>query len=164
MWIATDRCQRLSAVANAWTCGALACGLLPIVSEGYTRAEEVFSMSYFATFYGPAIYDRYFQVGRQSAQLLVESIQRYLQPEMQILDVGTGTGFVAFALVPLLERGQIIGIDADENALVFAQYKAQKQGLANLTFQKGDALQLAFADNSFDLALANQIPLDQAKV
>jgi ubiquinone/menaquinone biosynthesis C-methylase UbiE len=83
---------------------------------------------------------------------------------MQILDVGTGTGFVAFALAPLLQRGQIIGIDADENALVLARYKAQEHGLAHLTFQKGDALQLAFADASFDLALANQIPLDQEKV
>jgi ubiquinone/menaquinone biosynthesis C-methylase UbiE len=121
-------------------------------------------MSYFAPFYGPALYDYYYQMGRQSAQLLVESIQRYLHPAMQILDVGTGTGFVAFALAPLLDRGQIVGIDADENALGLAQAKAQTQGLTNLTFQTGDALQLAFADDFFDLALANQIPLDQAKV
>lgn len=121
-------------------------------------------MSYFAPLFGPAVYDRYFQMGQQSARLLVESVQSYLRPELQILDVGTGTGFVAFALAPLLDRGQIVGIDADEAALTLAQYKAQKQGASNITFQEGDALALAFADDSFDMVLANQIPLDQEKV
>jgi len=102
--------------------------------------------------------------GRQTAHHLVQSIQSYLTPGMKVLDVGAGTGNVTFALAPLLEHGQIVGIDADENAVVYAQYKAQKQGRPNITFQKGDALLLAFADSSFDMVVANQLPLDQEKV
>src|SRR4051794_35365277 len=107
-------------------------------------------MSYYTNLHGPAIYDRYFDDGQQSAQRLVQSVQEYLTPNMKVLDVGAGTGCVTFALAPLLERGQIIGIDADENAVLFAQYKAQKRGVPNVTFQKGDALQIGFADNTFD--------------
>src|SRR6187401_1566570 len=110
-------------------------------------------MSFYANLHGPAIYDRYMDAGRQSADCLVQSVQEYLAPDMKILDVGAGTGYVTFALSPMLEHGQITGIDADGNAVIFAQYKAQKLGISNVTFQQGDALQLAFADDSFDIVL-----------
>ena len=111
---------------------------------------------------GPALYDRFMNDGRQTAQLLIQSITSYLKPSMKMLDVGCGTGFVACEVASLIENGQSVGIDMNENALILARHKAQKRGLP-ITFQKGDALNLDFEDQSFDMALANQIPVDQEK-
>ncbi|NKB69628.1 MAG: methyltransferase domain-containing protein [Candidatus Latescibacteria bacterium] len=119
-------------------------------------------MDYYRDFSGPALYDRFFNNGRQSAQLLIKSVASYLKPGMKVLDVGCGTGHVTCEVASLVENGQVLGIDMDEKALVLAYHKAQKSDLS-ITFQKGDALHLDFKDQSFEMALANQLPVDQEK-
>ena len=119
-------------------------------------------MDYYQDIYGPAIYDRFMNDGRQTAQLLLKSVTSYLKPGMKVLDVGCGTGFVTCEVGSLVEKGQVVGVDMDEKALVLARHKAQKSALS-ITFQKGDALNLDFDDQAFDMALANQIPVDQEK-
>jgi ubiquinone/menaquinone biosynthesis C-methylase UbiE len=73
--------------------------------------------------------------------------------------VGTGTGFVAFEVASLIEDGHVVGIDAEEDALLLARHKAAKRGISNITFQAGDALDLEFEEHAFDVALANQVPI-----
>ena len=116
-------------------------------------------MGYYLDFYGPAIYDFFFIPGQQTAHMLVESVQKYLKPGMEVLDVGTGTGFVAFEVAPLIQSGHVTGIDAEEDALLLARYKASRKEVSNITFQKGDVLNLEFEENTFDMALANQLPV-----
>ena len=71
-----------------------------------------------------------------------------------ILDIATGTGDFAIEAVKLNPE-KIIGIDISEGMLKYGQQKIKKKGLDKIIeLQKGDSEDLAFADNSFDVATA----------
>jgi ubiquinone/menaquinone biosynthesis C-methylase UbiE len=114
-------------------------------------------MGYYPDVYGPALYDFYYDYGRRLAHLLVESIKEHLEPDARVLDVGTGTGFVAFEVAPLIAGGQVVGLDREEDAIILARHKARRAGVSNVTFQVGDAANLEFDDASFDVMLAAQL-------
>lgn len=65
----------------------------------------------------------------------------------QILDVGTGTGFLSILLAKLGHH--VTGIDLSEGMMAHAVRKAAEAGLA-IDFRKGDAEQPDFNDNTFD--------------
>lgn len=68
-----------------------------------------------------------------------------------VLDVATGTGDLAIAFKRVVGKtGQVIGVDFCPEMLVPAPAKAQKNGM-EITFKQGDAMNLEFADNSFDV-------------
>ena len=71
-----------------------------------------------------------------------------LKPGVAALDVACGTGNVA---IPLARRGAIVtGVDIATNLIEQARERASGEGLA-VTFDEGDAEQLAYADSSFDI-------------
>ncbi len=66
----------------------------------------------------------------------------------ELLDVATGTGNLA---VPAAQAGaRVTGLDLTPELLEAARGRAQEQGL-EITFLEGDAEQLPFAEDSFDL-------------
>uniref|UniRef100_A0A7J3TFU4 Methyltransferase domain-containing protein n=2 Tax=cellular organisms TaxID=131567 RepID=A0A7J3TFU4_9EURY len=65
----------------------------------------------------------------------------------KILDVGTGTGFLAFLLARL--GYEVTGVDISNGMLDIARKKAQKLGL-NVQFVYGDAENLPFDEQTFD--------------
>lgn len=66
------------------------------------------------------------------------------------LDVATGTGDLAFALARVAgPRGHVVGIDFTEAMLDLARAKG-RPGTAAPEFRHADALDLPFADGSFD--------------
>lgn len=68
------------------------------------------------------------------------------------LDCCTGTGDLALALADRVTRsGEVVGVDFAEEMLVRARAKAAARG-ARIDFRPGDALDLPFADGSFDAA------------
>jgi ubiquinone/menaquinone biosynthesis C-methylase UbiE len=67
--------------------------------------------------------------------------------ELNILDVGTGTGALALLFAEL--NHTVVGIDLSEKMLNIATEKAQKNRL-NAEFQVGDAEDPQFAEESFD--------------
>lgn len=71
---------------------------------------------------------------------------------VKILDVGTGTGDLAFQMALLAgPTTEIVGIDFCEEMLKRARYKAAGYGLVKqCRFLMADALQLPFSDESFD--------------
>jgi SAM-dependent methyltransferase len=88
-------------------------------------------------------------IGRLIAGEQEEVIARFLAPVAgrSVLDVGTGTGRAAIALA---SRGaSVTGVDASAEMLAVAARRAAAAGVA-VTFGKGDAHGLAFADRSFD--------------
>lgn len=88
---------------------------------------------------------------RRSAERLVELAA--VSPGARVLDVATGTGFVALAAAAQVGAGgSVTGIDLSPAMLERARHKAAAAGLA-VTFQVGDAERLEFADGSFDLVL-----------
>jgi ubiquinone/menaquinone biosynthesis C-methylase UbiE len=77
----------------------------------------------------------------------------------RIVDVGTGTGAGAFTLARRFPNAEIIGVDLSDGMLDQARRNTPSELRERVTFQRGDASALPFADASFDLAAhANMIP------
>ncbi|MCB8817042.1 class I SAM-dependent methyltransferase [Desulfosporosinus shakirovi] len=74
--------------------------------------------------------------------------------QLKILDVGTGTGFIALLLA---EYGHsVTGVDLAEEMLAQARDKAKRQKL-KVKFQYGDADELPFEDNVFDAVINRHV-------
>lgn len=68
-----------------------------------------------------------------------------------ILDVATGTGDFAILAAKKLHPESLTGIDISEGMLEIGWKKAEEKGLSGIiSFNKGDCMNLPFADDTFD--------------
>jgi len=72
--------------------------------------------------------------------------------KLSVLDVGGSAGVIDNYLADHFLS--VIGIDIDEPAIELAKNQFKK---TNLEFQLGDAMQLSFSDNTFDVVVCSQI-------
>jgi ubiquinone/menaquinone biosynthesis C-methylase UbiE len=106
-------------------------------------------------------YERF--MGRWS-RLLAHELVAFagIRDGARVLDVGTGTGALASALVKSGPNVEVVGIDPSAGFIAYAQKDAGPRA----RFEAGDAQALKFADGSFDAAMAllvlNFVP-DHAK-
>jgi len=101
------------------------------------KIYDVHSVFYDATF------------GRLVRRRIANAISHMdIGPDDRVLDLGVGTGCSLSFYQP--NRGRIIGIDLSEGMLSKAREKIANLGLDNTTVFQADAMQLPFADNSFD--------------
>ena len=77
-----------------------------------------------------------------------------LGPGGRALDVATGTGDLAFELANrIAPGGEVLGVDFSEQMLDVARRKAAERALpARVGFEWGNAMELDYADDSFDAA------------
>lgn len=68
-----------------------------------------------------------------------------------LLDVAAGTGQAARALAPAVHA--VVAIDATDAMLVQGRAQADRAGLRNVVFLRGDAAHLPFLDGSFDVVV-----------
>jgi SAM-dependent methyltransferase len=74
-----------------------------------------------------------------------------LSPELEVLDVATGTGNIA---IRAAARGaQVVGLDLTPELFDTARRRAERQAVA-VNWVEGDAEQLPFGDDSFDRVLS----------
>ncbi|HEX9156082.1 MAG TPA: methyltransferase domain-containing protein [Nitrospira sp.] len=74
-----------------------------------------------------------------------------LRPGLHVLDLGSGTGYPALLDAQTVgPDGSVIGMDLAEQMLEAARRKANRLGLANVTFRTGDVTALPFETASFD--------------
>jgi ubiquinone/menaquinone biosynthesis C-methylase UbiE len=73
---------------------------------------------------------------------------------LKILDVGTGTGFIALILSEMGHK--ITGIDIAEKMLEIARQKTRGNG-HNVSFQLGDVESLSFDNTSFDVVVCRYL-------
>jgi len=89
------------------------------------------------------------------AQLLAPYTRRFLEQAgiiagMRVLDLGSGTGDVAFCLAEMVgPAGSVVGIDRDDAVLDIARSRAASQGLRNISFVVGDLTSMHL-DGLFD--------------
>ena len=87
---------------------------------------------------------------RESGEALVGRIG--IQPDHHVLDLGCGDGTTA---LPAAKRGaKVLGVDIASNLVEAGKLRAQQEGLANLSFQEGDASTLhGIPDQHFDVVV-----------
>jgi ubiquinone/menaquinone biosynthesis C-methylase UbiE len=67
-----------------------------------------------------------------------------------ILDLGTGSGYLAFPMADLNSNCHVIGLDIVQETLKRNRQKVAEQDLANLDFVSYDGINFPFSDQSFD--------------
>ena len=90
-------------------------------------------------------------MGRDVTEALVEYAAP--RPDMQILDLASGTGEPAITLASRIgSSGHVTALDLSADLLAIAADRARQRGLTNISTRQGDAQQLPFSANQFDLA------------
>ncbi|MEG9498479.1 peptide chain release factor N(5)-glutamine methyltransferase [Mannheimia indoligenes] len=83
------------------------------------------------------------------------------QKNLQILDLGTGTGAIALAMASELgNKAQIIGVDFQSEAVKLAEENRQNFGFNNVLFVQSDWFS-AIKNQQFDLILSNPPYIDE---
>lgn len=77
-----------------------------------------------------------------------------LNGDEHILDVATGTGYVALAVAKKLTNGYVTGIDFSEGMLTQAIKRKNEQGIHNVTFVEMDMQNLDYQDKHFHAAVS----------
>jgi ubiquinone/menaquinone biosynthesis C-methylase UbiE len=104
-------------------------------------------------------------IGKLIAETQARQIAAFLAPieGRRILDVGTGTGRAAIALAKA--GASVMGVDAsremlavaERRAAAFAEATAGQAGVGRITFVRGDAHHLEFADRSYDAVVCLRV-------
>ena len=91
-------------------------------------------------------------IGRWSARLAPIFIDFINLPKGgRFLDVGSGTGTLAAAVVAAVEDTEVVGIEPAESYLRYSQTRFSDD---HLSFQQGNAMAIPFADKEFDGTLS----------
>jgi ubiquinone/menaquinone biosynthesis C-methylase UbiE len=79
----------------------------------------------------------------------------YLRPDMQLLEIGCGTGSTALAHAPFVER--ILATDISARMIEIAEHKASAGKVGNVVFAQASVDDLEAPDGCFDAVLAMSI-------
>ena len=104
-------------------------------------------------------YSEEFQVilRRRSAANNAAHLLPKLRPGMRLLDVGCGPGTISMGLASAVAPGEFVGIDIEASQIEMANAAASAGGHSNAVFQVGDALNLPYEDNSFDVVHSHAV-------
>ena len=81
-----------------------------------------------------------------------------LQPGEQVLDLGSGAGTDSLVAAQMVgPTGSVVGIDMTPEMVATARDSAGAIGAENVEFFEGEAEQLAFPDESFDVVISNGV-------
>jgi SAM-dependent methyltransferase len=91
-------------------------------------------------------------MGRWSTRLAPAFVNfAELPKEGRFLDIGSGTGVLVEALLLRHEDANVTGIEPSASYVTYCRERVQDR---RVTFEQGDALDLPFADHSFDATLS----------
>ncbi len=79
-----------------------------------------------------------------------------LQPGLDVLDVGCGSGTLTYEIARWVLPGLVVGLDLNAGLLRVARRSAPGGGLPNVRFLEGDIREAAFA-HEFDLVSATRV-------
>lgn len=70
------------------------------------------------------------------------------------LDVGSGPGYATIYAAEKFPHAEIIGLDYSGEQIKFANRQLRKSRARNCSFKRGDAMELPFEDESFDMVFS----------
>jgi SAM-dependent methyltransferase len=76
---------------------------------------------------------------------------------MTLLDCGCGPGSITLDLAEIVSPGNVIGIDIEPIQIDRAQGLREERGVDNTRFEVGDATDLQFSKESFDIVFAHGV-------
>ena len=88
-------------------------------------------------------------------QKKLQVTQEYLQPDMEVLEFGCGTGSTAIIHAPYVKH--IRAIDISARMIEIAQGKADAQNIYNITFEQLTLEEINIADSTLDVVLGLSI-------
>jgi len=88
----------------------------------------------------------------ESYQRKLQVTRAYLRPDMEVLEIGCGTGSTAIAHAPFVRH--IRATDISSRMIEIARAKAAEQGVGNVTFEQSGLGALTARDQSHDAVLA----------
>ena len=101
-----------------------------------------------------SVYDIWARLAESKARNRCLELARIRDGE-SVLEVAVGTGLTFLEILRLNFTGQNEGIDLTEEMLNRAKEKAENLGAINYRLEIGDAYNLPYPDNSFDLVINN---------
>jgi len=90
---------------------------------------------------------------------LNEGLARVPGKPHSIIDLCTGTGFAAFEAAKVFPSAQIDALDQASEMIEIAKNKAKEIKPNTINFRKGDAANLDYDDNRFDLIITSNAPI-----
>ena len=81
--------------------------------------------------------------------------RRYFRQDMEVLEIGCGTGSTAIAHAPYVR--QIRATDISSRMIEVARNKAKVAGIANVTFEVQNANVIGAPDSSLDVVMAHNL-------
>ena len=88
-------------------------------------------------------------------QKKLEVTRQYFQPDMEVLEIGCGTGSTAIAHAPYV--GHIRATDLSTRMIEIAKDKAKVAGIENVTFEASSIDALDVPDASVDVVMAHSV-------
>jgi len=79
----------------------------------------------------------------------------YLQPDMEVLEFGCGSGSTALAHAPYVKHIQ--AIDFSAKMIAIAQGKADAENIENVTFRRASIDEINVADQALDVVMGHSI-------
>lgn len=76
------------------------------------------------------------------------------KPDTKALDVGSGPGYATIYAAQKYPGASIIGVDYSPAQVKWARRALAKKPLANCSFEAGNAMDLPFDDNTFDIVIS----------
>ncbi|GAV20432.1 putative methyltransferase YcgJ [Mariprofundus micogutta] len=90
-----------------------------------------------------------------SYQKKLKVTQAYFKSDMQVLELGCGTGSTAIVHAPFVEH--IRAVDVSPNMIEIAKRKAEAKQIANITFEVSAVESLNVVDESMDVVMAHSL-------
>ncbi len=88
-------------------------------------------------------------------QKKLEVTRGYFTPDMEVVELGCGTGSTAIAHAPFVKH--IRATDISENMLAIGKRKADAAGVLNISFERATVENINLADSSIDMIMTHSL-------
>lgn len=109
-------------------------------------------------FYGyPFKTDKRALIPRADTEILVEQVKLLMQnrENLDILDIGTGSGAISIVLAKELKESKVLGLDISQDAIDLAKENKELNKVKNVTFVLSNLFESVDKEQKFDIIVSN---------